>query len=126
MRRDTLINRGLESPRHPPTRMSAPVAQAFQPAGCGDFPVAGFAAPVSDPQNSKWVTSGYPANNRVVFGPTVKISRHARLLKPGDHSTGREFNAQVIQTKTFSPEFWTRCAPPPTAPGWARRPPSSR
>ncbi len=67
--------------------------------------IAGPAAPVSDPQNSKWVTSGFPAENRVVFGPTVKINRHVRLLKPGNHSTGREFNAQAIQTKTFSPEF---------------------
>jgi outer membrane receptor protein involved in Fe transport len=67
--------------------------------------VGGVAAPVSDPQNSKWVTSGFPAGNRVVFGPTVKLSRHARLLKPGNHSTGREFNAQAIQTKAFGPDF---------------------
>ena len=65
--------------------------------------IGGPAAPVSDPQNSKWVTSGFPAGNRVVFGPTVQISRHQRLLKPGDHSTGREFNAQAIQTFTISP-----------------------
>ncbi len=67
--------------------------------------IGGTAAPQSDPQNSKWVTSGYPAGNRVVFGPTVKLSRHARLLSPGNHSTGREFNAQAIQTKTFGPDF---------------------
>ncbi|MEY2882126.1 MAG: Ferripyoverdine receptor precursor [Verrucomicrobiota bacterium] len=67
--------------------------------------VGGVAAPISDPQNSKWVTSGFPSGNRVVFGPTVKISRHSRLLKPGDHSTGRELNAQAIQTKTISPDF---------------------
>ena len=65
--------------------------------------IGGAAAPISDPQNSKWVTSGFPAGNRVIFGPTVKISRHQRLLKPGDHSTGREFNAQAIQTFTISP-----------------------
>ncbi len=62
--------------------------------------IGGPAAPVSDPQNSRWVTSGFPAGNRVVFGPTVKISRHQRLIKPGDHSRGREYNFQVIQTKT--------------------------
>jgi len=62
--------------------------------------IGGTAAPVSDPQNSRWVTSGFPAGNRVVFGPTVKISRHQRLIKPGDHSRGREYNFQVIQTKT--------------------------
>lgn len=67
--------------------------------------IGGPAAPVSDPQNSRWVTSGFPANNRVVFGPAVKISRHQRLLKPGDHSTGREYNAQAIQTFTVSPEL---------------------
>ena len=67
--------------------------------------IGGIAAPVSDPQNSKWVTSGFPAENRVIFGPTVQISRHQRLLKPGDHSTGREFNAQAIQTLTISPEL---------------------
>ncbi len=65
--------------------------------------IGGTAAPVSDPQNSRWVTSGFPAGNRVVFGPTAKISRHQRLLKPGDHSVGREYNFQVIQTKTVSP-----------------------
>lgn len=67
--------------------------------------IGGPAAPVSDPQNSKWVTSGFPAENRIVFGPTVKANRHVRLLAPDNHSTGREFNAQAIQTKTFSPDF---------------------
>lgn len=66
---------------------------------------AGPAAPASDAQNSKWVTSGYPVSNRVAWGPTVSINRHLRLLKPGDHSTGREFNAQVIQTKAIGPDF---------------------
>lgn len=65
--------------------------------------VGGTAAPISDPQNSKWVTSGFPSGNRVIFGPTVEINRHSRLLKPGDHSTGREFNAQAIQTLTVGP-----------------------
>ncbi len=66
---------------------------------------AGPAAPQSDAQNSKWVTSGYPVSNRVVFGPTVQIDRHARLLMPGNHSTGREFNFQAIQTYIGSPDF---------------------
>jgi outer membrane receptor protein involved in Fe transport len=65
--------------------------------------VGGVAAPVSDPQNSRWVTSGFPAGNRVVFGPAVTLSRHQRLLKPGDNSEGDEFNAQAIQTLTLSP-----------------------
>ncbi len=82
------------------------VDAAGKPISFGNInTIGGTAAAVSDPQNSKWVTSGYPAGNRVVFGPTVSISRHARLLKPGNHSTGREFNAQAIQTKTVSPEF---------------------
>ncbi|MFM9078996.1 MAG: TonB-dependent receptor domain-containing protein, partial [Opitutaceae bacterium] len=67
--------------------------------------VGGPAAPVSDPQNSKWVTSGFPAGNRVVFGPTVEISRHKRLLKPGDHSVGDEYNLQAIQTLTAGPSL---------------------
>jgi outer membrane receptor protein involved in Fe transport len=65
--------------------------------------VGGVPAPVSDPQNSKWVTSGYPAGNRVAFGPLVNINRHARLLKPGDHSVGDEYNGQAIQTYQASP-----------------------
>lgn len=65
--------------------------------------VGGTAAAISDPQNSKWVTSGFPSGNRVIFGPTVEINRHSRLLKPGDHSTGRELNAQAIQTLTVGP-----------------------
>jgi len=67
--------------------------------------VAGTPAPQSDPQNSQWVTSGFPYENRIAFGPTVSISRHARLLKPGDHSKGKEYNAQAIQTYTASSEF---------------------
>jgi outer membrane receptor protein involved in Fe transport len=68
----------------------------------------------SDPQNSKYV--GGVLNN-IAWGPSVKISRHARLLKPGDHSTGREFNAQAIQTLRMSPDlkivnntFWSYTA----------------
>jgi len=49
----------------------------------------------SDPQNSVNVNGG---PNSLALGPTVQIDRHNRLLKPGDHSTGREFNAQAIQT----------------------------
>ncbi|HWA10866.1 MAG TPA: TonB-dependent receptor [Opitutaceae bacterium] len=59
----------------------------------------------SDPQNSQYVTSGFPVENTVVFGPTVTLNRHARLLKPGNHSTGHEFNAQAIQTYIASPTF---------------------
>ena len=67
--------------------------------------IGGPAAPVSDAQNSRWVTSGFPAGNRVVFGPAVKIDRRKRLIKPGDDSRGDEFNAQAIQTVTLSPTF---------------------
>jgi outer membrane receptor protein involved in Fe transport len=49
----------------------------------------------SDAQNSVNVLGG---GNVLALGPTVQINRHARLLKPGNHSTGREFNAQAIQT----------------------------
>jgi catecholate siderophore receptor len=56
----------------------------------------------SDAQNSVNVKD---SGNIMAQGPTVQISRHARLLKPGDHSTGREFNAQAIQTITISPDL---------------------
>ncbi len=56
----------------------------------------------SDPQNSKYVLDG---GNVLGIGPTVQIDRHDRLLAPGNHSTGREFNAQAIQTYTVGPDF---------------------
>jgi catecholate siderophore receptor len=58
--------------------------------------------PPSDAQNSKYVLGG---GNVLALGPTVQIDRHDRLLKPGDHSTGREFNVQAIQTYAASPDF---------------------
>jgi hypothetical protein len=68
----------------------------------------------SDPQNSVHVLGG---GNSLDLGPAVKISRHARLLKPGDNSTGREFNAQAIQTivvsdslKIVNNTFWSYTA----------------
>lgn len=64
--------------------------------------VGGVPAPVSDPQNARWITSGFPAGNRLAFGPAVTANRHIRLLRPGDRSRGREFNFQAIQTRTFS------------------------
>jgi catecholate siderophore receptor len=67
--------------------------------------VAGTPAPISDPQNSRWVTSGFPAVNRIAVGPTVKIDRSNRSLKPGDHSFGFSYNGQAIQTFTPSPDF---------------------
>ena len=56
----------------------------------------------SDPQNSTYVKDG---GNVMAWGPEVAISRHQRLLKPGDHSKGNEYNLQAIQTYTHSPEF---------------------
>ena len=56
----------------------------------------------SDAQNSVNVLGG---GNTLALGPTVQINRHARLLKPGDHSTGREFNAQAIQTYLAAPDL---------------------
>ena len=61
----------------------------------------GAGNPPSDPQNSKYVLGG---GNVLALGPTVQIDRHARLLKPGNHSTGREFNGQAIQTYLASPD----------------------
>ena len=72
----------------------------------------GVGATPSDPQNSKYVYgnspgSSYPGQpgNVLAIGPTVQIDRHDRLLEPGNHSTGREFNAQAIQTYNASSDF---------------------
>lgn len=59
---------------------------------------AGPAAPASDAQNSRWVTSGYPVINRIDPGPLVKLDRRRRLLRPGDDSEGFSYNAQAVQT----------------------------
>jgi hypothetical protein len=59
--------------------------------------------PDSDPQNSQYVTSGFPANV-MVWGPEVKIDRSKRLLKPGDNSIGRNFKIQAIQTFKGNPD----------------------
>lgn len=64
--------------------------------------VGGPAAPISDPQNSRWVTSGFPFVNRITLGDKVKIDRSNRLLRPGDDSEGLSYNAQVIQTVRLS------------------------
>lgn len=56
----------------------------------------------SDAQNSKYVLAG---GNTIAWGPTVKINRHLRLLKPGNHSEGDEYNLQAIQTAKVSAEF---------------------
>ena len=68
------------------------------PAWANGYNVGGTPAPVSDPQNSRWVTSGFPYVNHIVLGPTVNIDRSLRLLKPGDESKGISYNSQVIQT----------------------------
>ncbi len=84
----------------------------------------GANATPSDAQNSKYVYGNSPnaffpgqPGNVLKLGPTVKLNRHERLLKPGDHSTGREFNAQAIQTYIASPDlkisnntFWSYTA----------------
>lgn len=59
------------------------------------------AGPV-DPQNSTFVKDG---GNVMAWGPTVEIDRHVRLLAPGDHSKGNEYNLQAIQTYTYDPTF---------------------
>lgn len=77
----------------------------------------GATATPSDPQNSKYVAGTTVFQNTIKFGPEVSISRHERLLKPGNHSTGREFNAQAIQTlnesdalKIVNNTFWSYTA----------------
>jgi outer membrane receptor protein involved in Fe transport len=58
--------------------------------------------PQSDPQDSKYVKD---EGNVLGLGPTVQLDRHDRLLDPSNHSTGREFNAQAIQTLNVQPDF---------------------
>ena len=53
----------------------------------------------SDPQNSTWVIGG---GNKIAWGPEVELNRHVRLLKPGNDSSGKEFNIQAIQTAKIS------------------------
>ena len=64
----------------------------------------GIAAAPSDPQNSRFVTSGFPINT-LVYGPEVKLDRRTRMLKPSDNSTGRNFKLQALQTFKSSPEL---------------------
>lgn len=64
--------------------------------------VGGVAAPQSDPQNSRWVVSGFPAVNRIVPGPVVRLDRSRRLLRPGDDSEGWSYNAQLLYKKQSS------------------------
>lgn len=58
----------------------------------------GTSASAADPQNAANV---YNFANTVDFGPEVKLSRHSRLLKPGDNSLGKNFKLQGIQTVTL-------------------------
>jgi len=62
----------------------------------------GASAAPSDPQNSVNVLGG---GNTIAHGPVVTLNRHTRLLKPGNHSKGDEYNAQVIQTDTISADL---------------------
>lgn len=62
----------------------------------------GAGATPSDPQNSRWVLG---SGNIIARGPVVKINRHNRLLRPGNHSYGEEYNAQAILTGNPSPDF---------------------
>ena len=80
------------------TSTGAPIIASFGVPG-------GVAAPLSDPQNSRWVTSGFPVSNRMAYGPQVKLDRRLRLLRPGDNSMGRNFKVQGIQTFKSSPEL---------------------
>ena len=90
----------------------APIAgfpQYFDAAGVpiiASFGVpAGTAAALSDPQNSRWVTSGFPVSNRIAYGPEVELDRRSRLLRPGDNSVARNFKVQAIQTFKSSPDL---------------------
>ncbi|AHF90612.1 TonB-denpendent receptor [Opitutaceae bacterium TAV5] len=78
----------------------------------------GTSASPSDPQNAANVRGENPFGDTMDWsGPTVKINRHTRLLKPGDNSTARNFKLQAIQTVSANPDLtvvnnnlftWTR------------------
>ncbi len=79
---------------------------AGNPITFGNINVVGGApAPASDPQNSRWVVSGFPAVNRIALGPKVQIDRSQRLLRPGDNSEGFSYNAQLVQTFHATPKL---------------------
>ena len=59
-----------------------------------------LAAP-SDPQNSRYVL---PGGNTIKKGATQELNRHLRLLRPGNHSYGEEFNLQAILTGKPAPD----------------------
>jgi len=63
----------------------------------------GVGSTPSDPQNSKYVTSGFPVLNHINLGPLVQLDRRSRLLRPGDDSRGYSLNSQVIQTYHATP-----------------------
>lgn len=59
----------------------------------------GATATPSDPQNSRNILGG---GNTIAWGPSVKLNRHTRLLRPGNQSDGVEFSVQAIQTAKIS------------------------
>ena len=72
-----------------------------KPISFGNINVAsGTPAPISDPQNSKWVVSGFPVVNSIGLGPVVQIDRRLRL--PTSGSDGFSLNLQAIQTLHIS------------------------
>ena len=62
----------------------------------------GATATPSDPQNSKFILGG---GNTIAWGPSVKLNRHTRLLRPGNQSDGVEFSVQAIQTAKISSDL---------------------
>lgn len=62
----------------------------------------GATATPSDPQNSRYILGG---GNTIAWGPSVKLNRHTRLLRPGNQSDGVEFSVQAIQTAKISSDL---------------------
>ena len=62
----------------------------------------GATATPSDPQNSRYILGG---GNTIAGGPSVKLNRHTRLLRPGNQSDGVEFSVQAIQTAKISSDL---------------------
>ena len=64
--------------------------------------ITGTVGLVNGVQDTSIINGGF---NTVTPGPTINIDRSTRLLRPGDGSSGRSFNAQVVQTLKINDTF---------------------
>ena len=92
-RADYTENFGINRPTQ------ALIDKGLYQTGVNDNNTVGGVPNPSDPQNSKWVTSGFPMNH-MTLGPVVQLDRRLRL--PTSGSDGFSVNLQAIQTLHIS------------------------